>query len=216
MNWKPVVGYEGAYEVSDTGQVRSLDRIVYSTQGRKYFKPGRVLKTNTPGNRYPRATLRLNGKTTPKHVHRIVAEAFIPNPEGLPVVRHLNDIPDDNRVENLAWGTHYDNMRDLFDREGHHNSNKTHCKRGHQFTEENTYFTPNKGRVCKICRDARVKGHHEKYANTEPKEHGTMTAYKVNKCRCEPCKKANTDYCRAARERRKARETLNATLRKVN
>lgn len=204
--WVPVPGWEGFYEITRSGRVRSLDRMVYSTMGRSHLKKGHELKSRSDKTRYVNYMLNDGERKTMKNLHRLLAETFIPNPDNLPEVRHLNDDPRDNRLENLAWGTHYDNMQDLLGNKGHHNSNKTHCKRGHEFTEENTYFAPNEGRVCKICRDARVKGHHEKYANTEPKEHGTVTAYKVNKCRCELCKKANTDYCRAARERRRARE----------
>lgn len=63
-------------------------------------------------------SLRCNGRRVHRYLHRLVAEAFIPNPYGYPEVRHLNDDPSDNEVDNLAWGTQTDNMRDCI-RNGH-------------------------------------------------------------------------------------------------
>ena len=62
---------------------------------------------------YPTIACSIEGKTRQFKVHRLLAEVFIPNPEGLPLVRHLNDIRDDNRLCNLAWGTPQDNMDDM-------------------------------------------------------------------------------------------------------
>lgn len=107
--WRPVKGYEGLYEVSSIGNVRSLDR--HSMFGNRYclFK-GKPLKAYLTPKGYLSATLFKNDKGKHYFIHRLVAEAFIPNPNNLPYIDHINIVRDDNRVENLRWCTHKENM----------------------------------------------------------------------------------------------------------
>jgi hypothetical protein len=109
--WLPVVGYEGLYEVTNRGRVRSLDRNVTTRAGVRRYK-GRALRS-TLVNGYPWVTLSLVGKLTARPVHQLVMEAFVgPRPEGQEV-RHLNDIKTDCRwPENLAYGTKKENFAD--------------------------------------------------------------------------------------------------------
>ena len=115
--WRAVVGYDGSYEVSTKGRVRSLDRIVPSRYGKRLIK-GKVLRFSTAkqghNKKYFRITVSLsqNGERWQAPVHRLVAEAFLPNPDGLPVVRHLDGDSTNNALSNLAWGTHQDNSDD--------------------------------------------------------------------------------------------------------
>ena len=97
--WRPVVGYEGLYEVSSYGRVRSLDRY----DERNCFREGRILKLYTSRVGYLRVQLSLNSKKKMYLVHRLVAEAFIPNPDNLPEVNHLDEDKTNNRVENLEF-----------------------------------------------------------------------------------------------------------------
>ena len=105
--WRPVVGFEGLYDVSNLGRVRSVDRKreVSDTCKAACFYPSRykALRINKQG----RVTVMLckDGKHYLKSVHRLVAEAFIPNPKHHPQVNHINENPADNRVENLEWCT---------------------------------------------------------------------------------------------------------------
>lgn len=111
--WKAVVGYEGIYEVSDVGDVRSLPRTGTRSDGRRYVVSGRVLRCGTHPAGHKHVMLCVDGHYVTRKVHHLVAEAFLgPWPEGATVVRHLNDDPADNRSENLAYGTQADNIRD--------------------------------------------------------------------------------------------------------
>lgn len=149
--WRPVVGHEGLYEVSDLGQVRSLDRVVLLRDGLTRRVKGRVLKQRV-GQLYPVVGLSRNGIDRKWLVHRLVCEAFhgVKPPEA-EVVRHLNGIHTDNRASNLAWGTCAENSADMV-RHGHsHWANRTHCKNGHEFNEENTRRSDGNNRRC--CRE---------------------------------------------------------------
>lgn len=124
--WKPVVGHEGHYEVSDLGNVRSLDRRIITKSGVKKRRKGQQLKLSSAKNGY--LTIGIQGT---KFVHRIVLEAFVgAAPEGTETC-HRNGIRVDNRLENLYWGTSSDNNNDIV-RHGHHwQVKKDHCPRGH-------------------------------------------------------------------------------------
>lgn len=150
--WRSVVGYEDSYEVSSLGRVRSLDRI----DARGHHRLGRLMTPTLTGKKnceHYRVTFHLNSKRETIYLHRVVAEAFIPNPEGLPFVLHWDDNPANNRVENLHWGTHADNMREMSER-GRHvsvNATKTECRYGHPFDEENTKRRKDGSRDCRTC-----------------------------------------------------------------
>ena len=97
--WKDVAGYEGFYQASNRGNVRSLARV--DSLGRKCR--GRVLKQGYSSSGYLQVSLHKNGKFKNRTVHRLVAESFIHNPNGLPQVNHRDEVKDNNNVENLEW-----------------------------------------------------------------------------------------------------------------
>lgn len=112
--WKDVVGYEGIYDVSDKGRVRSLSRL--NSIGRKL--KGRILKQNPDGSGHLCVALH-NGKQKTRKVHQLVCEAFIgPRPEGKEVCHGPNGQLD-NSTSNLCYGTHRENQRDMI-RDGTH------------------------------------------------------------------------------------------------
>ena len=101
MKWKAIEGYEGVYDVSDAGQVRNV-------------KYGHTLKHGS-NKGYPSVNLSVGGKYKTKKIHRLVAIAFIDNPENLPVVNHLNGDRTDHRIENLEWCTQGHNVQHMLD-----------------------------------------------------------------------------------------------------
>lgn len=111
--WKDVVGLEGLYMVSNLGNMKTLPRQTYHNLTNKIItrkeKPMRNNSTNTNG--YLQVLLTKDGVKIPSRVHRLVADAFIPNPENKRCVNHKNGIKTDNRVENLEWVTSSENAR---------------------------------------------------------------------------------------------------------
>ncbi|MDT0722590.1 NUMOD4 motif-containing HNH endonuclease [Staphylococcus haemolyticus] len=115
--WKDVVGYEGIYEVSNKGRVRThKDKISWSKRYKKwrYWKQ-RYLKDKTPNGRDVRVTLWKDGKPNYYLVHRLVAYAFIPKIEGKNCINHIDGNPKNNNVENLEWCNHLENNRHAFE-----------------------------------------------------------------------------------------------------
>lgn len=111
--WKPVVGYEGRYEVSNLGRVRSKTRH-WQQRSRsgsyyEYRKIGRMLKPGVSSNGYPTVTL---GRRNSKTVHSLVAAAFIGPCPREQEVRHKNGVRSDPRVANLEYGTRTENIKD--------------------------------------------------------------------------------------------------------
>jgi hypothetical protein len=107
--WRPVVGYEGRYEVSNLGEVRSLPRTMKARHGgapNGYHMKGRILKKNSTPNGYYFVPL---GKGKRGLVHRLVLEAFVPNPDNKPCCDHIDANRHNNRVGNLRWATWQEN-----------------------------------------------------------------------------------------------------------
>jgi len=147
--WLPVVGYEGFYEVSDLGRVRSMRRRVAGGRAVRILKPCQ----------YPRGHLKVvlcvNGQKKDMLVHRLVAIAFIgPQPPGCEVC-HYDGNPANNVLGNLRWGTRGDNIRDSIRHGTNAWASRTHCPQGHPYDTENTVISHrgngNAFRLCRIC-----------------------------------------------------------------
>lgn len=152
--WLPVVGYEGLYEVSDAGRVRSLGRT--DIRGRVW--PAQMLKPANRPNGYKFVQLTaLNTRRRMLSVHRLVAEAFIPNPSLLPIVRHWDDDKKNNHVSNLLWGTESDNKKDAIRNGKNVYSNRTECVNGHPYSAANTRVDKHGHRYCRACNAMRKR-----------------------------------------------------------
>lgn len=107
--WKSIIGYEGLYEVSNVGRVRSIDRIVFQ-QGRNQKYRGKIMSPYLNNTGYFCVRLSKNNKKRTFTIHRLVATAFIPNPNNYPCVNHKDETPKNNNVENLEWCTNEYNV----------------------------------------------------------------------------------------------------------
>lgn len=171
--WKPVVGAEGWYEVSNLGNVRSLDREVERARGTWRMR-GKALKPYPDSYGYLNLRISYPEGRRMRLVHQLVLEAFVgPKPSPLHCACHNNDVNTDNRVENLRWDIHDGNMQDIVRNGNHFMKNKTHCKRGHEFTPDNIYWARNKKgelnvRQCRTCSKLRYDQSRTKNIKSTP------------------------------------------------
>ena len=107
--WGDVVGYEGLYQVSDQGRVKSLERKVSHWRGGERIQKERILKPDVSQDGYLRVGLYAGGKRKWFRVHRLVCEAFHDNPDNKSDVNHINEDKADNRAVNLEWCTAKEN-----------------------------------------------------------------------------------------------------------
>lgn len=159
--WRDIPGYEGHYQVSDDGQVKSLART-YVTRG-GVTKPirERILRAAVPPrDPYPRVVLRdPAGHARTRKIHQLVASAFHgPSPFVSAHVCHNDGDSTNNHPDNLRWDTCSENGRDTVRHGRNYNSKKTHCSVGHEYTPENTIWRkPARGRrgdgfrICRAC-----------------------------------------------------------------
>ena len=167
--WRPIEGYEGLYEVSNTGRVRSVDRYIKNGHSSYRLHKGKVISLLKGEYGYIQVNLYYNGKNYKKYVHRLVAQAFIPNPDNLPQINHKDEDKTNNRVDNLEWctakyninyGTRKDKVRETAIKNGYW----TGLRRGlskkeynHIYYQENTdklkeynhiYYQENRDSIC--------------------------------------------------------------------
>lgn len=108
--WEDIKGYEGLYQVSSLGNIRSLSKQIGGSRGNTVTRKEKLKKTVLQSNGYKNVILHKNKISTGFGVHRLVAAAFIANPHNLPVVNHKNFNKSDNRIENLEWCTQSQNV----------------------------------------------------------------------------------------------------------
>ncbi len=152
--WKPVIGHEGQYEVSDLGRVRSVDRLVDARPGVRRIQWGRVRAQVTMKSGHKQITLWTGNRARGVLVHRLVLDAFSgPCPDGMEAC-HADGNPGNNRIANLRWDSRSENRYDSVRHGTHQMTARTHCPQGHPYDAANTYRIPSRpnARYCRACR----------------------------------------------------------------
>lgn len=145
--WLPVLGYEGYYEVSDQGGIRSVDRTIVTVLGVTQRKRGRNIAGELDHGGHVRVQLCRGGKKRRVFVHVLILEAFVgPCPTGYEGC-HGNGVPGDNHLINLQWGTKAHNARDRVAHGRDHHARRGRCDRGHRLGGLN------------VTNQARARGH---------------------------------------------------------
>jgi hypothetical protein len=101
--WKPIKGYEGFYEVSDQGRIKSVARTLIMKNGVRRPIKEKIINGSAQASGYLNVTLSKNGTCEKLRIHRIVAEAFVPNPDHMPEVNHKDENKQNNAAANLEW-----------------------------------------------------------------------------------------------------------------
>lgn len=109
--WKDIKGYEGYYQISNLGRVKSLPRLHKKWDGHNYICKEKILKQAVNTGGYHFVELFKNGIGRITLVHKLVAESFVPNPKNLPELNHIDEVKTNNRADNLEWCNHLYNMR---------------------------------------------------------------------------------------------------------
>jgi hypothetical protein len=150
--WRPVVGFEGFYEVSDQGRVKSLDRVVDTARGpRKYS--GRMLKLSVKKTGYLSCVLWICQIAKHVSVHTLVLESFVGlRPAGMECCHNDGDRAN-ARLSNLRWDTHSENVYDSVRSRTMYQSAKTRCPRGHLYDSSEVGKNGGRHRGCSQCRN---------------------------------------------------------------
>jgi hypothetical protein len=112
--YMPVKGYENLYEVTQNGNIQSVGRTYLDTKGRKRTIKGKQYSSRIDRAGYPTVKLHKGKAQSTCYIHRILAEAFIPNPLGKPMVNHIDGNKLNNKLDNLEWVTNSENMKHAF------------------------------------------------------------------------------------------------------
>lgn len=179
--WLPIVGYEGYYEVSDRGNVRSITRTVEC--GGRYHKTiqaqmRKQVEIGRKSDRRKAVSLSANNATKLRLVHQLVLEAFVgPRPPGFDGC-HNNGAKFDNCLENLRWDTKSRNTRDQLLHGTHHEANRTRCPKNHEYTPANTRVVNGKRR-CRTCHRIEEAERHQRKASARPQHLARVLGYQL-------------------------------------
>ena len=174
--WRAIKGYEGLYEVSNMGRIKSVERTArcglnggcYRTVSEK------ILKADISSNGYLLIGLSKGGKVNRYSIHRLVAEAFIPNIDNLPCINHIDENKENNCVENLEWVTYKENNN-----HGTHNEKLSEKLRGRKQSEESNKKRAEKLRGRKLSEET-IRKRAEKQRNNPKLSKPVIAIHKIN------------------------------------
>lgn len=153
--FRELPGYGGRFLVGDAGTVKTTPYVDAAGKNRR----GRTIRPSV--NRHGHLMIRLcyEGHVFTTGAHRLMLRAWVREPAEGEEACHRNDVPDDNRLDNLYWRTRTHNMRDAVRNGGGYNTKRTHCKHGHPLSGANVYTPPGRPtwRVCVACRNRRAR-----------------------------------------------------------
>lgn len=160
--WKDIAGYEGLYQVSDQGEIRSLDKTLQIRPNCIITRKGKIMKPEVSNKGYLRIILYKNDKKKHFSIHRLVAKAFIPNPENLDTINHKDENKFNNAADNLEWMSLKSNINYGTGITKRSNSKK---KKVNQFSKDGIFIKTwdsgteaekeldlSKGQVCSCCK----------------------------------------------------------------
>ena len=201
--WRPVVDWEGLYEISSYGQVKSLPRL--AADGKRVR--GGIMKPSPDKRGRLEVKLSRPGRHKVRRVHQLVMEAFAGPPGPGQEVRHLDGDPANNRWApgstaeevraaggNLFYGTHAENMRDMAEHGTSHWANVTECPAGHEYTEANTVWYDGR-RFCHECSLTRAR---EAYVPKDPRKVCPRCGREFMRPAGQPARKYCSDECSTA------------------
>lgn len=160
--WKAIQGWEEIYEISNYGNVRSIDRYINYPDGHKQFVKGKQLFLNTVNSGYQQVTLYKKSKPHKYYVHQLVAQAFVSNPNHHSEIHHKDYNKQNNHADNLMWITHLDNIIDL----QNHKNPQTGYKDSHNRFKSHKCadcgkIIRYKSTWCKQCAAKHIKHHYK-------------------------------------------------------
>lgn len=209
--WRPVIGYEGLYEVSSFGRVKSLPRRIVNSglgPGRSYSYEGKTLKPLRMKVGYFSVALSHKGVKVRKYVHRLVCEAFHGEPPvGKPYACHQDGTRTNNTPGNLRWDSAKGNSKDSIRHGTSRNPRRldTHCGSGHEYTPETTSKSSKGTRRCKPCEAATARSRTKRggLPTDTDARHGTSNGYTNWGCRCYPCIRAGKAHNQLMKQQRR-------------
>ncbi|WP_084501480.1 NUMOD4 motif-containing HNH endonuclease [Nocardia xishanensis] len=152
--WSDIPGYEGYYQASDQGRIKSLRRTILRANGIPQTVKERILRPGRLSSGHLHVALNAPDKSIKtRRVHQLVMLAFVgPTPEGLEIC-HNDGNHENNRLDNLRFDTHAENMRDVIRHGGNAYTRRTMCPNGHEYTSENAGAIKGRGgRYCRACK----------------------------------------------------------------
>ena len=171
--WKDIEDFEGLYQVSNFGRVKSLERTRKGIKNSNCFLAGRILKNKHNNKGYCFVGLCKNKKITYVRPHRLVAEYFILNPDNKPQVNHIDGNKDNNRIDNLEWMTNAENMQHALANGLVNNKKQIRCVETQEIFDSiraaAKKYNLNEPHLSNCCKGKRKthKGYHWEYVTIE-------------------------------------------------